>query len=509
MQIALKCTTIIFFVLLAAAIAQDHDVRLSNVGGKQGRVEVLNNGQWGAVCSDGWGFFDALVVCKQLGFPWLAKYGWEHDAGNGTGPVWLSNVRCKGSETRLDECANDGWMEHQCADASHAAAVKCLDQDEFIDPRAKENFYVYLGGGSARSAGGEGRVLLKLYTVSYDNHRFMVCDQGWDIADADVICRQAGYHSAHRATTGSYFERHDTTTRHNRNEESYLATDFACTGNESHILQCPAKAWFRDECPTGQQAGAVCNLIKEPDDFKVRLVNGANQNEGRLEVHLNGTWGSVCQEKDNYEFAYQGSNVICQELGLGYGLDTPSDGRFGRGSGPVMMGGYISCTGGESSLAQCYTRHNEPNQDCLSESDTYEVNVICSGPIPESRYPVRLLSYSAKETGIVLIYRDGRWGAVCSEGWTETNSQVVCRELGFGPPLSTVTYMGSGPMFLSGVSCKGDEETLDQCDRGEWYQHDCTNSMNVLLTCTADGASSVLSSALLLLASWFVLTCLI
>ncbi|XP_038076127.1 deleted in malignant brain tumors 1 protein-like [Patiria miniata] len=497
-------TTTILFVFLATAVAQDHDVRLSNVGGKQGRVEVLNNGQWGTVCRDGWGFFDALVVCKQLGFPWLAKYGWKHDAGNGTGPVWLSNVRCKGSETRLDECANDGWMEHQCADAGHAAAVKCLDQDEWKDPDSIGD--VHLSGGSI-IPDSEGLALLKLDVVKYDNYRFMVCDHGWDIADADVICRQKGFHSAHRAITGSYFAKPTPTSV--ATYESYLATDFACTGNESHILQCPAKAWFQDECPTGNQAGVICNKIKEPDDFQVRLVNGTNPNEGRLEVHLNGTWGSVCQEKDNYNFAWRGSNVICKQLGLGYGLDTPSDGRFGRGSGPVMMGDYISCAGGESSLVQCYTGFKEPDKDCLSESDTYEVNVICSGPIPESRHPARLLSNLEKEIGTVLIYHDGRWGAVCSEGWTEANSEVVCRELGFGPPLSTVTYMDSGPMFLSGVSCKGDEETLDQCDRGEWYQHDCTDSMYVLLLCAVAGASSVVQSSIsVLLVSLLVLTCL-
>ena len=36
-------------------------------GATNGRLEVKLSGEWGSVCSAGWRFSNALVVCRQLG----------------------------------------------------------------------------------------------------------------------------------------------------------------------------------------------------------------------------------------------------------------------------------------------------------------------------------------------------------------------------------------------------------------------------------------------------------
>ena len=95
-------------------------------------------------------------------------------------------------------------------------------------------------------------------------------------------------------------------------------------------------------------------------------------NEGRVEIFMDGQWGTVCD--DNWDL--NDANVVCRQLGYGRADAVYGEASFGQGSGPIHLD-EVACTGSEMRLDQCSYSVLPPGQSYCNHGD--DASVLCSG----------------------------------------------------------------------------------------------------------------------------------
>merc|ERR1711865_673078 len=118
-------------------------------------------------------------------------------------------------------------------------------------------------------------------------------------------------------------------------------------------------------CPTPQPTPPPTPEPTAPA-IPVRLVNGANDMQGRVEVWHSGSWGTVCDDG----WTNANAQVVCRQLGHeGQGIAKAFQGvttwqgeahTWGEGTGSIHYDDVV-CTGSEDSLASCPAKHGSSN----------------------------------------------------------------------------------------------------------------------------------------------------
>ena len=92
-----------------------------------------------------------------------------------------------------------------------------------------------------------------------------------------------------------------------------------------------------------------------------------------------------------------------------------------------------------------------------------------------------------KRGRVEIFHPSYGWGTVCDDGWDDSDSAVVCRQLGFNGVSATrwAAYygQGSGPILLDDVRCTGNEPYIWECSHRGWKVHNCDHYEDVGVDC--------------------------
>ncbi|XP_061902006.1 LOW QUALITY PROTEIN: deleted in malignant brain tumors 1 protein-like [Entelurus aequoreus] len=259
-----------------------------------GRLEVFHHGNWGKMCNHNWGAKEATMVCTELNCGTLSKtteYFGESDLRAFRGA-------CPRDATSFSQCSIE-----ETSDVCRGVSFSCAGS-----PSLK------LVNGTDRCS---GRV-----EVYHNSQWGTVCDDFWDIKDAQVVCRAMDCGTAMMAKPGGFF---------GEGKGEIWLDDMECVGTNRPL---PTARIPHLEIITVVIAKTPVWCVSAT----IRLINGTDQCSGRVEVsHSEANFASF-------------------------------------GSSGDSRGYKVSCGGRERSLTQCtLTEYVRSSHDLFEE-----VSVVCS-----------------------------------------------------------------------------------------------------------------------------------
>ncbi|XP_022109511.1 scavenger receptor cysteine-rich type 1 protein M130-like isoform X2 [Acanthaster planci] len=316
----------------------------------EGRVEILHEGVWGSICDDSWDIHDAQVVCSELqlgnAVEALSVANRSFDGASSRMPIHLDDLECLGTESKLEFCPNLQWGRHNCAHYEDAA-VRCSGPD------VSRLCVASCGDGYYRVPGTNRCELCSPDCLTCTDH-----------AEHCLSCEAPRFLTEGRCVLNCGTGRHGNT---------LSRTCESCHDNCNNCFDGPINSVCSSCKDHLYLDGGICVESCDPKlskNLAIRLVGGVTAYEGRVEVYIDGEWGTVCDD----EWDINDALVVCRELGYGSATAAVSAPGYGRGTGPVVLN-HVRCDGSEAELVHCPQSQWRDNQ-CRHTEDA---GVRCEG----------------------------------------------------------------------------------------------------------------------------------
>ncbi|KAL0993481.1 hypothetical protein UPYG_G00108560 [Umbra pygmaea] len=193
--------------------------------------------------------------------------------------------------------------------------------------------------GQVRLVGGtrdsEGRV-----EVYHEGQWGTICDDGWDLAEAQVVCRQLKFPGAISAVTGGTYR---------EGSGSIWLDDMDCKGTEKSLSSCSFKGWALTDCSHKEDAGVVCQRGTNVTDDKAYKLDHS--------LGMSDELGELFDRRDNCDF-----HIV---------VHSPTGNRDGEGKLEVEE--RIICT--HKMIFSLYENGNINNR---SNNRSIEISQACS-----------------------------------------------------------------------------------------------------------------------------------
>uniref|UniRef100_A0A5F8H7B7 SRCR domain-containing protein n=1 Tax=Monodelphis domestica TaxID=13616 RepID=A0A5F8H7B7_MONDO len=208
-----------------------------------GWLEVFHNGTWGSVCSNLMDINTVSVICRHLS---CGNKGYlDFHSNHRNLPIkWVDKINCQGQEPSLWHCPSQPWNQASCFE-DQEAYITCEGRKDSDCPTSRQctdKDKLQLRGGETPCS---GRV-----EIWHDGSWGTVCDDSWDLAEANVVCQQLGCGSALASLEGAAF---------GSGNGTIWLDEVQCRGKETSLWDCPAEPWGQNDCKHDEDAGVVCS----------------------------------------------------------------------------------------------------------------------------------------------------------------------------------------------------------------------------------------------------------